>query len=193
MRLGILGGSFDPPHVGHLIAASDAYEQLGLDSLVFVPTGTQPLKPEGPCATSAQRLEMVHRLIARDHRYAASAVEIERGGLSFTAETLEVFAAAQPHAERFLLVGADVLATFAKWKRPERIMQLARLAVVDRAGDGALSLPEGVPAHAIVRLRGRRIDISSTEIRARVHEGKPIRGFVPDPVVEYIASEGLYR
>jgi len=193
MRLAIFGGSFDPPHVGHLLAAEDAIEQLTLDRVVLVPTATQPLKVGRAVATAEQRLAMARLLVEGDGRYEVSAVEVERAGLSFTVDTLEHFAAAYPEAERFLLLGADVLATFGQWREPERVLKLARTVVLERAGDPAAALPAGMDAKALMRLPTRRVDVSSTEIRRRVGNGKSIRGFVTDSVAAFIARAGLYR
>lgn len=190
MRLGILGGSFDPPHVGHLLAASDAFEQLALDRLVFVPAATQPLKRGRASATPPARLEMVRRLIGTDPRFAVDPVEIEREGLSYTVDTLTTFAERHPDAERFFLVGADAIASFGQWREPERIVRLARLTVLQR-GEGAVDL-SGIPGDPLV-LHTRRIDVSSTEIRERVRKGQSIHGFVPDAVAALIQAERLYR
>ena len=190
MRLGILGGSFDPPHVGHLLAAGDAYDALGLDRLAFIPTAKQPLKQEATAAAAAHRLAMVRLLVGGDPRFAVDPIEIERDGLSYTVDTLAAYAARYPAAERFFLVGTDVLGSFGRWREPERITQLARLTVLQRAGE-VRELPP-LPGEPLV-LQTRRIDISSTEIRERVRAGKPIHGFVPDSVAAYIASERLYR
>src|SRR5436190_16932437 len=111
MRLGILGGSFDPPHVGHLLAASDAYDALGLDHLIFVPASDHPLKQGRLLASGNQRLAMVRLLARDDSRFAVSEIEIERGGLSYTVDTLAAFADRFSHAERFFLLGVDALAT----------------------------------------------------------------------------------
>lgn len=197
MRLGIFGGSFDPPHVGHLLAAGDACEQLALDRLVLVPAATQPLKAGRAVATAQQRLAMVRLLATDDPRFEVSAFEVEQGGLSFTVDTLAHFARLHPDAERFLLVGADVVETFAQWKNPERILELARPVLLERQQGGAdRSGPEGVPGPGglrVMRLPTRRIDVSSTEVRERVRLGKPIRGFVTDDVAAFIARDGLYR
>jgi nicotinate-nucleotide adenylyltransferase len=194
VRLAIFGGSFDPPHVGHLLAAEDAFQQLALDRLAFVPTATQPLKVGRALATAQQRLAMVGLLVEGDARFEVSPVEVERAGLSFTVDTLTDFAARYPAAERFLLAGADVLATFAQWREPERILQLAKLVVLVREGERRIpTFPDGVDEGAIMRLPTRRVDVSSTEIRERVRSGKPIRGFVTDSVAAYIARGGLYR
>jgi nicotinate-nucleotide adenylyltransferase len=193
VRLGIFGGSFDPPHVGHLLAAQDACEQLSLDRLVFVPAATQPLKAGGSAAGAEQRLAMVRLLVDSDSRFEVSTVEVERAGLSFTVDTLSHFAAAHPTAERFVLLGTDVLATFAQWREPERVLQLARPVILVRQGDVVPTLPAGVSADVLLRLPTRRVDVSSTEIRERVLGGRSIRGFVTDDVAAYIASNGLYR
>lgn len=215
MRLGIFGGTFDPPHIGHVLAASDAFEALELDRLLFIPVAEQPLKahlPNGPIsngserASAPDRLEMVRLAIASDSRFELSAIEIERGGLSYTIDTLSEIARRAPGDLRFLLVGADVLSTFAQWREPERILELATLAIITRAtgdsGDGHASW-NGLCAgwqrtrgtalkHAPVFLESRRIDVSSTEVRSRVAAGLSIRGFVPDAVAAYIAERGLY-
>lgn len=190
MRLGIFGGSFDPPHVGHLLAAVDAVEALALDRLVLVPARVQPLKVGRAAATGTQRFEMVRRLIEGTPRLEVDAIELERNGLSFTVDTLTTFAGRHPAAERFLLVGADVLSTFRKWREPERIVQLATLAVLQR-NDETPDL-SGISGSPVV-LPTRRIDVSSTEIRERVAAGKTIRGFVPEAVAAYIEAERLYR
>jgi nicotinate-nucleotide adenylyltransferase len=193
VRLAIFGGSFDPPHVGHLLAADDAWSQLALDRIVLVPTATQPLKVGRAAASAQHRLAMTRLLVEGDARFEVSALEVERAGLSFTVDTLDHFAGQYPAAERYLLLGADVLATFAQWREPERILQLARPVVLQRAGDAPPRMPAGLDAGRIERLPTRRVDISSTEIRERIRAGRPIRGFVTESVAAYIARSGLYR
>ena len=193
MRLALFGGSFDPPHIGHLLAAGDACDQLALDRIVFIPAATQPLKAGRTVATAEQRLAMVRLLVANDPRFEVSAFEVEQGGLSFTVNTLAHFARLQPARELFLLLGADVLESFGQWKEPGRILQLARLVLLERRRDEASSLPPDLEGANVMRLQTRRIDISSTEIRERVRVGKPIRGFVTDDVAALIARDGLYR
>ena len=190
MRIGLLGGSFDPPHMGHLLAASDAFEALALHRLIFVPASSQPLKAGRANASPEQRLTMARLLAGDDSRFAVDSIEIDRGGLSYTVDTLTTLAARWPSAELFWLVGADVPRSFAKWRSPERIVELATVVVLQRAGEtpDVASMP-GRPRC----LPTRRIDISSTEIRDRVREGKSIRGFVPDAVAAYIQAERLYR
>jgi nicotinate-nucleotide adenylyltransferase len=190
VRIGLLGGSFDPPHNGHLLVADDARAALRLDRVVFIPAATQPLKVGQAGATPDQRLAMVRLLLDSEPDLEVNAIEIERGGLSYTVETLTALTAQLPGADLFWLVGADVTQTFAKWRSPERIVELATLVVLQRTDE----VPEmsGLPGHPQL-LATRRIDISSTEIRRRVREGKSIRGFVPEAVADFITAERLYR
>ena len=192
MRIGLLGGSFDPPHNGHLLAASDAFEALALDRLVFVPAAVQPLKVGQSAATPVQRLAMTRLLLGDDPRFEISSIEIDRGGLSYTVDTLAALSAAWPSAELYWLVGADVLQSFRKWKQPERIVELATLVILTRTAAEEQPDLSSIPGRPR-SLATRRIDISSTEIRQRVRDGQPIRGFVPDAVGAYIAAERLYR
>lgn len=187
MRLGIFGGSFDPPHVGHLLVVGDAFDSLRLERLVFVPAAVQPLKAGQIDASPEHRLAMVTLLVGGDPRFAVDPIEIEREGLSYTVDTLAAFADRYPEAERFFLVGTDVLASFGQWRDPEKVVRLATLAVMERQGERG-----SVPAGA-VRVETRRVDVSSTEIRERVRAGRPIRGFVPEAVEAYIAAQRLYR
>jgi nicotinate-nucleotide adenylyltransferase len=191
VRLGIFGGSFDPPHVGHLLVAVDAYEALELDRLIFVPNAIQPLKAGAQVAPAHQRLAMVRLLLGSDERFEVDATEIDRAGLSYTVDTLETFARRFPTAERFFLVGEDAMASFASWREPGRILELARLAVLRRpagADERRPALPNGT-----IALATRLVDVSSTEIRERVRCGKSLHGFVPDAVAEFIEAERLYR
>ena len=189
MRLGIFGGSFDPPHLGHLLPVIDAAEALRLDAVRFVPAGEQPFKTGRASASAAHRLAMTERLVAGIPGFAADPSEIDRPGLSFTVDTVTQMAARHPSAELVLLLGADAFALFEQWREPERIRALASIAVLQRGGDPAI-----VPKDATVQvLQTRRVDISSTELRARVADGRTIRGFVPDAVADYIAEHRLYK
>ncbi|MBI1810035.1 MAG: nicotinate (nicotinamide) nucleotide adenylyltransferase, partial [Gemmatimonadetes bacterium] len=182
------GGTFDPPHLGHLLAASDAYEGLALDRLYFVPAAQQPLKAGLVMAAAHHRAAMVERLVAGDPRFAVDAIEIERGGLSYTVDTLRALRSRWTgDVALFLLLGRDVVASLPKWREPEEVAALAQIVVLTRVGDSA-ELPAGLRT-----LATRRVDVSSTEVRARVREGKSIRGFVPDAVADYIAAADLYR
>jgi len=206
VRLGIFGGTFDPPHVGHLLAASDAIEHLALDRLVFVPVATQPLKTSRTTAPAVDRLAMVRLTAGNDPRLGTDSVELDRDGLSYTVDTLREFARRSPSAERFFLVGADVLSTFAEWRDPHVVLDLATLAVLTRRAEpGAPTTGLGRPdrsnegdlstmlAQRSTVVPTRRVDVSSTEIRARVRSGRSIHGFVTEAVAEYIGSHGLYK
>jgi len=202
MRLGIFGGSFDPPHVGHLLLAQDAITALSLDCLAVVPAATQPLKHVH--RTSApRRLAMVQRCFEGVPRTVVDPVEIDRGGLSFMVDTVEHFRRRYPSALIHLLIGQDVVATLPKWREPERLLSLVQLVIIDRAAQpddvSACSVPSQEPGDvrppglaSARHLTTRRVDVSSTEIRARVRDGRSIRGFVPDAVAAYIASAALY-
>jgi len=187
VRLGILGGTFDPPHVGHLLAASDAFEMLALDRLLFIPAATHPFKGDRVGATPRQRLDLLALLIADDARFGIDAIEIERAGLSYTVDTLADLARRYPDAERFFLIGEDLVDEVATWRAPERLTQLAEIVVLARA-----NAPEAV-AQRFRRLETRRIDVSSTEVRARARAGLSLHGFVPGAVAAYIREAGLYR
>jgi nicotinate-nucleotide adenylyltransferase len=200
VRVGVFGGTFDPPHVGHLLVATDAMEQLGLDVVVFVPAATQPLKAGAISADAVSRLAMTRLLVGEDDRFVVDPIEIERGGLSFMVDTLGALAGRWEGAELFLLVGADVLASFDRWRQPERVRELATLVVLTRADTQAPAVVthEAGTGPALVggtprRVSTRRIDVSSTEIRARVRAGQSIRGFVPERVADFIQSAALYR
>ena len=204
MRLGIFGGSFDPPHIGHLLAAVDAFESLSLDKLFFVPVSVQPLKAGMTSAAAHQRLAMVRLLVGADQRFAVDSVEIDRAGLSYTVDTLETFAQRFPNAERFFLVGEDAMTAFGAWRDPEQILRLAKLAILRRqrggggsdaghgkvgdAADAGTDLPAGT-----IALPTRLVDVSSTEIRERIRRGKSVHGFVPESVAAFIETERLYR
>jgi nicotinate-nucleotide adenylyltransferase len=195
VRLGVFGGTFDPPHVGHLLAAVDAVEALTLDRLLFVPAAQQPLKVGCESAAPEHRLAMARLLAADDPRFGVDPIEIDRAGLSYTVDTLGELARRLPGAELFFLVGADALATFPRWREPRRVLELARLVVLRRASDD-VELPavmREAPGREPIVLASRRVDVSSTEVRARVRAGLSIRGFVPDAVAAYVAQARLYR
>lgn len=187
MRLGVLGGTFDPPHVGHLLAASDAFEALALDRLLFIPAAAHPFKGETVGATPRQRVDMLALLIAGDARFDIDTIEIERSGLSYTVDTLTDLAHRYPGAERFFLIGEDLVDQVATWRAPERLPALAEIVVLAR-GDA----PDAASGR-FRRLGTRRVDVSSTEIRARARAGLSLHGFVPDSVAAYIRDAGLYR
>ena len=182
-RLGIFGGTFDPVHHGHILAASDVRAALGLDRVLMVPAG-DPWQKEGRVhAPARDRLALVDAAVARMDGFEASDIEVNRSGPTYTVDTLRQLAA--PDRELFLILGADAAAGLDSWHEPEEIRALANLVVVDRAGehhadDGATHVE--IP----------RLDISSTDLRARIAAGRPVYGLIPIAVVRRIHERGLY-
>jgi nicotinate-nucleotide adenylyltransferase len=170
-----------------LLAASDALETLALDRLLFVPAAAHPFKGDSVGATPQQRVDMLALLIAGDVRFDIDTIEIERSGLSYTVDTLADLARRFPDAERFFLIGEDLVDQVATWRAPERLAELAEIVVLARRD------APNAPSGRFRRLGTRRIDVSSTEIRARARAGLSLHGFVPDPVAAYIRDAGLYR
>ncbi len=192
MRIGVFGGTFDPPHVGHLLLAADAREALSLDRLIFIPVWAQPFKVgTQPVASPQDRLEMVRLAVADDANYAVDDAEITRKGLSYTVDTLEHLAERYKGAQLFLLLGQDALAGFPQWRNPERIRELATLATTERSGTDGLRIE--LAGEGIVTISTRRVDVSSTEVRERLRAKKSIKGFVPESVERFIEARGLYR
>jgi nicotinate-nucleotide adenylyltransferase len=180
VRIGIFGGSFDPIHHGHLIAAASLAEALGLDEVRLVVARAQPLKRAGHGAAAADRAEMVGLAVGDDPRLRTDRSELDRAGPSYTVDTLRALRAGLPGTELVLLLGADAAAELPRWHEADAIPALARVEVFARGGGGG---PLAVP----------RVDISSTEIRERVRRGRSIRYWVPDAVAEYIAAHRLYE
>ena len=191
MRLGVLGGTFDPPHVGHLLAASDAFEALSLDRLLFVPAKVPPFKSRTVQASADQRQHMLELTLGDDPRFQASRIELDRDGLSFTVDTLEALQRETPGGSLFMLIGEDLASQIASWRDAARIADLAKIVVLVRATPGTQSALESTLP--MLRLATRRIELSSTEIRERVKAGRPIHGFVTDAVAAFINAAGLYR
>lgn len=187
MKLGILGGTFDPPHVGHLIVASDVCDALELDRVLFVPAAVPPHKPERVRATPAQRLEMVRAAVAGDPRFHADDLELRREGASYTVDTLRVLHEREPGAELFFILGVDQLREFPTWREPEEVARLATLAAVARAGERLPASP-----FPVVEVPVTRVDVSSTDIRRRAADGRSVRYHVPVAVQEIIEREGFY-
>ncbi|NTW96954.1 MAG: nicotinate-nucleotide adenylyltransferase [Oscillochloris sp.] len=197
-RVGIYGGTFDPIHIGHLVIAEDARYALGLDQVLFVPASRQPLKDETQGATPAQRLEMVRLACASNPHFAASDVDLRRPPPSYTVDTLSSLRAeADPATELLFIIGADAARDMPRWYRAAEIIRLVRLAVIGRPGysldlaDLEARLP-GIGARCTM-IDGPRLDVSSSDLRARLAAGRPTRYQIPDPVLAYIAQHGLYR
>ena len=197
MRIGILGGTFNPPHLGHLICAQEAHRELALDRVLFVVAAIPPHKPVEHEPGAQHRLELVRLAIDGDPRFAACAMELEREGPSYTVDTLTRLNAQAPTDELVLILGGDIAAGLPGWHRVDRVLELAVPAIAKRRGTarGAVeralrSLPGGERAHFF---QMPRIGVSSTMLRRRVRTGQPIDYFVPEPVRDYIAAHGLYR
>ena len=188
-RIGILGGTFDPPHVGHLMVASDVFTALQLDRLLLVPSASPPHKRGKVRATAEQRVEMMRSAIAGDERFEVDDLELRRDGASYSVDTLrELRSRYGEETELYFVVGMDQLKEFHTWREPDEVSRLARLVAVSRDGEE----PEpGGPVTIPVRVT--RVDLSATDVRGRVQAGESIRYFVPDPVREFIEREGLYR
>ena len=199
--IGIMGGTFDPIHVGHLAAAEEAREALGLERILFVPAGQPPHKPERPVTPPEHRLAMVERAIAGNAAFELSRIEVDRDGPSYTADTVELLAASERAGDRrpdlTLILSVESFHGFPTWHEPRRILELCRLAVVPRGG---FPRPErawlaeqfrGVPVR-VAFLDAPRLRLSGSEIRRRVAAGRSIRYLVPDAVIDYIGDHDLY-
>jgi nicotinate-nucleotide adenylyltransferase len=196
-RVGILGGAFNPPHLGHLWLAQEAHTQLGLDRVLLVPFGEAPHRELAGDPGPRERLRLAQLAADGDDRLIVSPIEANRAGPSYMADTLTLLIEIEPAAELMLILGADQAMKLRDWHEPELVLELARLAVADREGVGrddvAMEL-DGLPgADAIQGFELPRIEVSSTLVRERVAAGLPIRYLVPDAVAEHIASTGLYR
>ena len=192
MKVGLLGGSFDPPHRGHLRMASLAQRTLGLGEVLFVPCARQPLKASPPSASPFHRAAMVALAIQSRPGWLLCDLEMERGATSYTVETLEELRRAHPGDLFFLIVGSDSLASFPKWKRYGDILAMASLAVVPRETGAGEGPPPGVPAGRVQFLTRKPLVVSSTQVRARLAAGLPVNALVPAPVEKYAKKHGLY-
>jgi nicotinate-nucleotide adenylyltransferase len=196
MRLGIFGGSFDPVHNAHRALARACQRQAQLDEVWFTPTAVQPLKHKGPCAADSSRIEMLRLAIADEPKWRVCTMEIDRGGFSYTVDTLRQIHEELPEAALFFLIGGDALNDVAKWKEPREIFRMATPLVVHRAGqpnpnfDQLRQLCTAETEPQTVQMAA--IEISSSEIRSRVGSGRSIDGLVPDAVAGFIAEHRLY-
>lgn len=201
-RIGLFGGTFDPPHLGHLVLAEWARVRLGLDRVVFVPAGAPPHKFGRRLTDAAHRLAMTRRAVRGNLAFVVSALEARRAGPSFTVDTLRYFHARQPGERLYLLMGADSLADFPTWHEPGEIARLATLVVAARLRAEESALDEGARSSSLVpaRVRGRVVlldnpvvAVSSSALRARARAGRSLRYLVPDAVAAYVTRHGLYR
>jgi nicotinate-nucleotide adenylyltransferase len=195
--VGILGGTFNPPHVGHLTCAREALGQLGLDRVVLMPVAAPPHKPLPDDPGPEVRLELCRLAAAGDERLEVSDSEVRRGGPSYAVATLDELHENRPEDELTFIAGGDMAASLPEWREPERLLELAHFAVAEREGAEREEIERRTAA-----LRGRerivffdmpRVDVSSSEVRADVAAGRPIDELVPAPVAAYISEHGLYR
>jgi nicotinate-nucleotide adenylyltransferase len=194
-RIGLMGGTFDPIHVGHLAIADDVREALELDRIVFVPAGTPPHKPAGAAAPVEHRVAMVEAAIAGNDGFELSRIEVDRAGPSYTVDTVEALAKAM---EITVILSAETFHELPGWHEPERLFAAARVAVVPREGYAAPDpawLAEAFPGREdrVRYVEAPHLGVSSTGIRARIASGRTIRYLVPIAVAAYIAEHGLYR
>jgi nicotinate-nucleotide adenylyltransferase len=196
--IGIMGGTFDPIHVGHLAVAEEAREALGLDRVLFIPAGQPPHKLPAVVTPVEHRVAMVELAIADNPAFELSLVEVDRQGPSFTVDTVEALARDHPDGVLHLIVSAETFAELPTWHEPERLFAAARMAVVPREGYPAPDpawLADAFPGREdrVDYLEGPRLGLSSTALRARVAAGRSIRYLVPATVAAYIAEHQLYR
>lgn len=199
-RMGILGGTFDPPHLGHLLIAETARTALRLESVLFLPAGEPWLKSGQQITPATHRLRMVELAVADNPHFHVCDREIRRSGATYTVDTLRELRRAYPDdAELYFIVGSDVLGQFHLWKEPEAILSLCRLAIIERPGgppDSVATLRERFPTAAakgaVVSLAGPRVDFSASELRRILAAGQSARYQTPDPVARYISDHNLY-
>lgn len=196
-RIGLMGGTFDPIHDGHLVAAQETASVLGLEKVLFLPTGAPPHKQNEPVTDARHRLAMVRLAIQGNPTFELSTIELERPGPSYTVDTLRQIGERYPGVELYFIVGMDSLAELPTWRDPHRLFDLARVVAVLRAGWTPVDLgwiesrlPAARGRVQVVQIPG--LDISSTNLRERVAAGRPIRYLVPSAVMAYIEEHGLY-
>jgi nicotinate-nucleotide adenylyltransferase len=196
VRIGILGGTFNPPHLGHLVCAQEAYLQLALDQVMLIPARIPPHKPVDDEPGPEHRLALCRLAVEGDERFTVSALEVDRPGPSYTVDTLEELHSQAPENELFLILGGDVAAGLPYWREPERVLSFATVAVAKRRGTSKSAVDQ-----ALSSIRGGdrvqffpmpRIGISSTQVRRRARAGVSIKYIVPDAVASYIEEHGLY-
>ena len=189
MRIGLFGGSFDPVHLGHLLVAQAAMEELGLEKLFFIPAAQSPFKPDSQPAPASVRLQLLRLALAGRTNWEIDDQEVRRGGVSFTVDTLRDYANRLPGAELFYLIGADHVAHLPEWRAPAELARLAEFAVIPRPGESAVDFPTNFRGRW---LKGFPLAVSSLAIRARLKIGLPIELLVPPAVAETIRNNRLY-
>jgi nicotinate-nucleotide adenylyltransferase len=189
MKLGIFGGSFDPVHLGHLLVAQAAREELGLDRLCFIPAAQSPFKTDTRHAPAAERLRWLRLALAGRTDCAVDDQEVRRGGVSYTVDTLRDYQRRFPAARLFYLIGADNVAKLPEWREPTELARLAEFVVIPRPGQPEVVFP---PPFRGQTLRGFPLGVSSSQIRARVKAGLPLEPLLPPAVAEAIRASGMY-
>lgn len=200
-RVGIIGGSFDPVHLGHLIIAQDALERLDLSEIIFIPAAIPPHKQHVQQVAPEHRMNMLRLAIEEDPRFSLSDIELKRGGISYTVDTLRELRVLHPAAELILIIGSDTLVDLQNWHQTSDLLSLCNVATFLRPGEDSMdSIAEKItlPAEQKKRLmanviEAHLVEISSTEIRKRVGEGLGLRDLAPPKVERYIYEHGLYR
>jgi nicotinate-nucleotide adenylyltransferase len=197
LRVGILGGTFNPPHVGHLVCAQEAHAGLGLDLVLFAPVREPPHKAIEADPGCEHRVRLCELAVADDERFGVSRVDADRPGPSWTVDTLRRLHAEAPEHDLTFIVGGDMAYSLPTWREPEAVLELAEFGVAEREGVGRADIVEALSTLPRARERVRffempRIDVSSSYIRREVAAGRPVRYLVPDPVADYMRSHDLY-
>jgi nicotinate-nucleotide adenylyltransferase len=195
--IGVLGSAFNPPHLGHLALAQEALWQLGLGEVVLVPTGQAPHKRIADDPGRELRMTMTRLAAADDSRFSVSSLEVDREGASYTYETLEMLAKEKGDRELVFVMGADAAVGLESWRSPERVVELARIAVARRAGvseaDVVAAMRSLGAGERVTMLEMPQFGVSSSAVRERAASGRPLRYLVPEPVARFIEEKGLYR
>ncbi len=195
--IGVLGSAFNPPHLGHLALAQEALWQLGLSEVVLVPTGEAPHKRIVDDPGRELRMTMTRLAAADDSRFSVSGLEVEREGPSYTYETLEMLAKEKGNTQLVFVMGADAAVGLESWRNPERVVELARIAVARRAGvseaDVAAAMRSLGAGDRVTMLEMPQFGVSSSAVRERAASGRPLRYLTPEPVARFIEEKGLYR
>jgi nicotinate-nucleotide adenylyltransferase len=192
VKIGFLGGSFDPVHFGHLLAAQDAYEQMGLDRLILVPAAQAPLKPSDVQSSSDDRLAMLRASIEWDKRFEISDLELRRGGVSYTIDSARHFRRLYSNDTLYWIIGGDQLPQLHLWKDIAELARLVEFIFLERPGFPVKARPD-IPGLRLHRCDGHLLAISSTELRERVRRDLSLDYFVPHKAIVYIKAQGLYR
>ncbi len=192
MKIGFLGGSFDPVHFGHLLAAQDAFEQFPLDRLILMPAAQAPLKPNDVQSSAEDRLAMLRAATEWDRRFELSDFELRRGGISYTIDSARHFRALYPHDELYWVIGGDQLPNLHQWKDIGELAKLVQFIFLERPGYPVKARVE-IPGLVLHRCDGHLLAISSTELRERTRRGRSLDYFVPHKAIVYIRERGLYR